>query len=232
MTNQIKSVLSISLVLLLLFAGCGSAPSPLASSEDAHSSLPTSNDAPSTQSADTSLSENVESESENSQEETVTLYIGWGDDFKAIEYTGKGQEISPEILIAAIAETTGWDLSLSGDVINEKNSMVVSFAPECALFTGPPDPQKEEFHVFDVDSLTFSIFDSISETLKKHFSPDDTDALNVYFCGEDNAPLVLPNIGLGVTLPTDSPYSHAKLEALIAKSYEATEDVLAEDEMP
>lgn len=58
-------------------------------------------------------------------------------------------EVTPENLIAAMGELTGWDLTLSEDdpVTTGKGGMTVSFAPESAIFTGPPEEQKDEFHM-------------------------------------------------------------------------------------
>lgn len=54
-------------------------------------------------------------------------------------------KLTPDALIQGIADLTGWDLTLAEEVISGKGGMSVCLSSESALFTGPPDPQKEEF---------------------------------------------------------------------------------------
>ena len=59
--------------------------------------------------------------------------------------------------------------------------MSVCLSSESSLFTGPPDPQKEEFHMYDAGQLAETILDSIQKTLQKGFvlEPGDPDALDI-----------------------------------------------------
>ena len=82
------------------------------------------------------------------------------------------------------------------------------FAETSALFQGPPDPQKDEFHVFDAGQLSQTILDSIQKTLQNWAvvpGLGDPASVDVYFCGPDGGDLVLENIG--VTIPCTEPYS-------------------------
>ena len=91
--------------------------------------------------------------------------------------------------------------------------MTVCFSKESALFIGPPDPQKEDFFMFDAESLDRTILDSIQHTLQYNFvDPElgDPDSLDIYYCMEGNAPLTLP--GINVTLPMDQPYKGFTVE--------------------
>lgn len=199
MKHILKQALLISAVLGVLalsVTGCGNSTE--------QSSVPASSDSPASSSAAQSVSEEV------SQPETqqATLYVGRDGDFKEypLEYEG---ELKPETLIQGISDLTGWDLTLADEVSTGKGGMTVSFASTCALFSGPPEPQKEEFFVYDAETLIPMILDSIRETLQENFvdsaSGGDPDSLSIYYCGEDNQPLTFEN--MNVTIPMDTPYT-------------------------
>lgn len=116
-------------------------------------------------------------------------------------------------LIAAMAQLTGWNLELGDLIYSGKAGMTVTFGENAALFTGPPDPQKEEFHLYDSADLTFTLLDSIQQTLRMAFAPQAPENLSVWYCGPDGSALSLDS--LGVTLPTEEPYSHQMLEELL-----------------
>ena len=112
-----------------------------------------------------------------------TLYIGAGASMKEYPWTFESDP-SPDDLIAAIAEMTGWNLTLAEPVSSGRGGMTVVFGRESSVFTGPPDPQKDEFHVFDTQDLVFHILDSIQKTLQMNtIDPalGDPDNLDIYF---------------------------------------------------
>ena len=115
-------------------------------------------------------------------------------------------ELTPEKLIQGIADLTGWDLTLAERVISGKGGMSVCLSSESALFTGPPDPQKEGFHMYDVGQLAETILDSIQKTLQMGFTGEggDPDKLDVWYCTEDGQPLETP--ALGISWTADQPY--------------------------
>lgn len=84
--------------------------------------------------------------------------------------------------------------------------MSVCLSSESALFTGPPDPQKDEFHMYDAEQLAETILDSIQKTLQKSFvlEPGDPDMLDIWYYTAGDQPLKLPNLGL--SWPVDQPY--------------------------
>ena len=118
-------------------------------------------------------------------------------------------DLTPELLIQGIADLTGWDLTLAEDVISGKGGMSVCLSSESSLFAGPPDPQREEFHVYDVGQLTETILDSIQKTLQESFTLEggNPDALDIWYYMEGNQPLKLPILGL--SWPIDQPYQWA-----------------------
>lgn len=138
--------------------------------------------------------------------QTATLYIGTrAEGFREypMAYTG---ELRAEALIQGIADLTGWDLTLADEVTSGKGGMGVCLSGESSLFTGPPDPQKEEFHMYSAEQLAETILDSIQKTLQRNFvlEPGDPDLLDIWFYREGTKPLELPDLGL--SWPIDQPY--------------------------
>ena len=139
-------------------------------------------------------------------EQTATLYIGTkAGGFTEYPMTYEG-ELTPEKLIQGIADLTGWDLTLTEDVISGKGGMSVCLSSESALFIGPTDPQKDEFHMYDVGQLAETILDSIQKTLQEGFTLEggDPDTLDIWYFMEGEKPLELPILGL--SWPIDQPY--------------------------
>lgn len=138
--------------------------------------------------------------------QAASLYIGMDGQFH--EYPLEtGEEITPRLLVEEIAKLTGWNLDLADEIASGKGGMTVLFGETSALFAGPPDPQKEEFHVFDSFQLDRTILDSIQKTLQTWAvvpGLGDPDSVDIYFCGPDGGDLVLEN--LGVTIPHTEPY--------------------------
>lgn len=138
--------------------------------------------------------------------QAATLYVGMDGQFQ--EYPLEtGEEITPRLLVEEIAKLTGWNLDLADEITSGKGGITVLFGETSALFVGPPDPQKEEFHVFDAFQLDRTILDSIQKTLQAWAvvpGLGDPDSVDIYFCGPDGGDLVLEN--LGVTIPHTEPY--------------------------
>lgn len=188
-------------------AGAGSAPE----------SAPTQGEASSQQSSqiESSKPEETSSGGASEPEEAVkkaALSIGSDGEFQEYPWEYQG-ELTPDALIAAISDLTGWNLTLADGVTTGKGGMTVCFSKESALFVGPPDPQKEEFFMFDAESLDRTILDSIQRTLQYNFvDPElgDPASLDIYYCMEGDQPLTLP--GIHVTLPIDQPYQGFTVE--------------------
>ena len=111
----------------------------------------------------------------------ATLYIGTEGNFK--EYTVEIDSLSPENLLKAMSELTDWNLDLAADITTGKGGMSVCLSNNSALFMGPPDPQKDEFHMFDTETLCHTILDSIKKTLQENFVYEggDPDSIDIYF---------------------------------------------------
>ncbi len=141
--------------------------------------------------------------------QVAMVYIGTkSGGFTEYPMTYEG-DLTPEKLIQGIADLTGWDLTLAEDVISGKGGMSVCLSGESSLFTGPPDPQREEFHMYDAGQLAETILDSIQKTLQEGFTGEggDPDALDIWYYMEGDQPLELP--ALGLSWPIDQPYQWA-----------------------
>lgn len=188
-------------------------PEPEESSSSALSQLPAQESSAEPESPQEAAGEPEEpTEQAEPTERTATLYIGTragGFGEYPMAYEG---ELTPEMLIQGIADLTGWNLTLEEPVISGKGGMSVCLSEDSALFTGPPDPQKEEFHMYSAEQLAETALDSIQKTLQEGFTLEggDPDALDIWYCLKDGQPLALPDLGLSWAL--DQPYQWAAAE--------------------
>ena len=114
----------------------------------------------------------------------------------------------PGDVIAAIGQLTGWDCTLAGPVEQGDGFVKVCFAQQSALFAGPPEPQKDEFHMYDAGQMCLTFLDSVARTLQANFPGKDGRALDVYYLPESgDGDLVLESIGLAI--PQNTPYKAA-----------------------
>lgn len=196
-----KTTFLFALLLCVALAACGRPdPTPTPSSEP--SAEPSA-----------AVTAPVEPTPTQAAEQTATLYIGTkAGGFTEYPMTYDG-ELTPEALIQGISDLTGWDLTLEGEVITGKGGMSVCFSEASALFVGPPDPQKEEFHMYDVGQLSQTILDSIQKTLQEGFTLEggDPDALDIWYYLKGEKPLELP--ALNLSWPLDQPYQWENGEA-------------------
>ena len=130
--------------------------------------------------------------------EEKTLLIGKNGLQKEYEYTGIAD---PQEVIEAIASLTGWNLELAAQPEVENNQVKIAFAQGASIFTGPPEHQKEEFHVFDAQDLVFTILDSVSSSLMEICGYD-----GVYFIADDGGDLAFENGGFSFVFPAGNLY--------------------------
>lgn len=197
-------VVVLPLILALALSACSRGQSESSSPE---SSPPVSTGQEETTQPEIEQPEIEQSETPDAAANEAILYIGTRESgFTEYPMTYEGT-LTPEILIAGIADLTGWDLTLAEDVITGRGGMSVCFADSSALFTGPPDPQNEEFFMFSLDQLAQTILDSTQKTLQMGFTGEggDPDALDIYYFMEGEKPLELPDIGR--EWPLDQPYA-------------------------
>ena len=109
-------------------------------------------------------------------------------------------------MIAAIGGLTGWDCTLACPVEQGDGFVKVRFAQQSALFAGPPEPQKDEFHMYDAEQMCRTFLDSVARTLQANFAGKDGQPLEVYYLPESGSgDLILENIGLAISPKT--PYA-------------------------
>lgn len=226
-----RSTILCAAMLLLALTACA-AQSGAQSTPDAQSSSSGSQSSSDSQSSSFGSQSSLPAQSgENSQNQTdgteaqpddtqtdaarvVTLYIGTDDQFQQYQETYQGPlndlgMVPAESVVAEMAELTGWNLDLAGDITTGKGGITVTFAETCALFSGPPQVQKEEFHVYDSYQLDQTILDSVKKTLQNWAvvpGKGDPDSVDIYYCGPDGKDLVLINSGW--TILSTQPYEH------------------------
>lgn len=118
-----------------------------------------------------------------------TLVIGREDHTVKVPCTA---ELDPEALIAALAEETGWDLTLSASptLDEDSNSVTVAFAEGSAIYAEPPEQQKDDYHVYDAQDLIYTVLNSVASTLYQNL-----EYSYVYFSAPDGGPIELSNGG-------------------------------------
>lgn len=198
-----KTAILFALMLCVALAGCNQ-PAPPQGGESS---------APQGPAIATPPADETDEPASPETEQTATLYIGTkAEGFAEYPMNYEG-ELTPEMLIQGIADLTGWDLTLAEDVITGKGGMSVCLSNESALFTGPPNPQKDEFHMFDVEQLAETILDSIQKTLQEGFTLEggNPDMLDIWYYMEGEQPLKLSDLGL--SWPMDQPYQWAEAES-------------------
>ncbi len=134
----------------------------------------------------------------------IPLYIGMGDTFT--EYSASvSAPVQPDDVIAAIGALTGWDCTLAKPVEQGDGFVKICFSQQSALFAGPPQVQKDEFHMYDASQMCLTLLDSVAHTLQANFSGKDGQALAVYFVSEnESSELILEQAGLSI--PQNEPY--------------------------
>ena len=223
-----------ALSLAVLLTACGpnstetkesssetAAPQTTAQSETAASQTTAQSEAAASQTtaqsetaAPQTTAQNETDTSQTGEETTGILYIGTTDSFKEYPFTG---EKTPDNLIAAIGDLTGWDLSLADSVTDGKGGMTVCFTKDSAIFTGPPEPQNEDFFVYDHLSLMQTVLDSIQKTLQENYVDrelgGDPSLLDIYYCVmEDGNPTSISFPEESISIPMDMPYEGITIE--------------------
>lgn len=191
-----KLTIFLAVIVCAVLAGCDTPAEP-ADSAPVESSAATA--APTAPAMDTPSASPADGQ-------TATLYIGTkaaGFAEYPMAYEGA---LTAELLIQGISDLTGWDLTLAEPVVSGKGGMSVCLSNESALFVGPPDPQKDEFHMYSGEQLAKTVLDSIQKTLQMGFTGEggNPDALDIWYYLEGEQPLDLPELGL--SWPLDQPY--------------------------
>ncbi len=117
-------------------------------------------------------------------------------------------------MVKGIEQLTGWYLPLADEITTGKGGITVCFAEDACIFTEPPEPQKDEFHVFDREQFLYAVLTSVQSTLQHWANPTNPESVDVYYAMGDNQPIRFDD--LGVTWQSlEQPYSQSALEKLI-----------------
>ena len=109
-------------------------------------------------------------------------------------------ELSAEALAKALSELTGLDFSIAA--APAPDGLAVDWAKDSTLVAGLDDrAQKEEFFMYDVESLSWFMMDSLRATLKENL-----DIENVYYTMDGGKDLTLENLSPVSSFEADQPY--------------------------
>ncbi len=139
---------------------------------------------------------------------STAIYIGIAGQTMREYPCESSDNVTPEMMLSTMSALTGWNLDLADKVKVEDGKITVCFAKTSSLFVAPPEPQVEEFFVYDGDELTRTILDSIQYTLQHNYVNSEAGSdgtYDIYYCMEGGQPLELSLIGK--TLPLDEPYN-------------------------
>lgn len=148
----------------------------------------------------------TESELVDIEEEETAYYFVTLDGVNFTRYVYEGEEdATPRKLLVALAKKTGWKLGLIPEITDGKGGLSVGFKKDSCIYQPVPEKQKEGFEVADQERMVAAILGSIQKTLQYYAAPTDPDKVDIYFYGEDDAPLEIEGI---LNLPLEQPYSY------------------------
>lgn len=185
-------------MIVCLLTACGSE-----SPSEASTSSTSADSSQSAALSDVTESSEPEESSQNAEDstQTDTLYSVFGSgDIKEypIEYTGDRK--TAEELANELSELTGLDFNITATKTDD--GLIVDWAVDSTLIAGLGDrEQKEEFHFFDHDSLSWFMMDSLCHTLTENL-----DAENIYYTMDGGKELILDKMSPVKEFPSDTPY--------------------------
>ena len=187
----------------------------------------------STSSSGASTSSKSEEPSQSAAESTQTdiLYAVFSaEDVREypIEYTGAKK--TAEELAQELTGLTGLDFAITASKADD--GWIVDWAADSTLVAGLDDrKQKEEFHFFDQDSLSWFMMDSLCRTLTENLNAE-----NIYYTMDGGKELVFRELYPVNEFPSDIPYmgsqfyfAHADVRGDEENSYASTEDLWGVD---
>ena len=110
--------------------------------------------------------------------------------------------ISVDTLAQGLTELTGLDFALNESNV-EDGSISVDWSANASFIVGLGDtPQKDEFFVYDHESLAWFMMDSLYRTIIENFGGED---LEVFYSNDGGQPIAL-ELSYPPTFPADTPY--------------------------
>lgn len=141
---------------------------------------------------------------------TVTLAIGRPDAMKQVSVTMDADtDVTPDVLLEALAKETGWNLSVAAPVTMDANgNAVVALAEDGSIYGNPPENQKNDYYVYDVNDWIYTVLNSIDATFKAN------DIAGVRFTAPDGSDLSVNNGDVQFALPSDFVWNYDAAYAL------------------
>ncbi|MDR3312842.1 MAG: hypothetical protein LBS96_00105 [Oscillospiraceae bacterium] len=109
-------------------------------------------------------------------------------------------KVDAKVLLETLANETGWNLDTAEITWADAITVQIAFAAEASIFAGPPDPQKDAYHVFDSSEMVLTALNSIAETLAANQCGS-----NYRFTAADGGPLNIE----GFTWAADQNWDYA-----------------------
>lgn len=149
----------------------------------------------------------TEKKTDKKKVKDVTLYIGSeADGYGKYNWPYTG-DLTPQVLLDGISDTTGWDLSLSKRITKKSDGYIFCFSDKSVIYTGQKTDEQDEFYLPYDGSFYQTVLDSIAETMRQNLKKKGQD-LNLYYWGPDDNDLVIEK--LNITLKKDQPYEGLK----------------------
>lgn len=141
---------------------------------------------------------------------TVTLAIGRPDAMKQVSVAlDADTEVTPDVLLEALAKETGWNLSVAAPVtMDADGNAVVALAEDGSIYGKPPANQKDDYHVYDVDDWIYTVLNSIDATFKAN------GIAGVRFTAPDGGDISLTNGDVHFALKNDFVWDYDAAYAL------------------
>lgn len=142
----------------------------------------------------------------------LVLSIGTKDNLKSYDYYYEhsipGSEAlswnaanpDADMLIAILADHTGWNLTLAEPVYVSPGSFFISFAEESSIYTGAASANAD-FAISDQKELVTTILDSIVANMNSAY----TGQLSIYFTAADGGDIIVP--GTDMVISSSEAYS-------------------------
>lgn len=144
-------------------------------------------------------------EKTTAEPQNIALFIGKEGDYGEYNYLYEANEqVTPDLLIEGIEDTTGWNLSLADNVEKNEDGYVIRFSKESVFYTGQDSDEENEFYIPTEEDFYKTVLDSIVETIRQ-YNEDKEKSTQFYFGGPDDSDLVLK--GINSTLPVSTAYN-------------------------
>ena len=218
MKNILVTILVIFLILVM--TACENNTVTSQQSQNGSSTSTTSDqkeDSESSAEASSSKQEDPEVSSQNSEETTSseqkdpdmivgTLYAIFSEsETREFDFGYEDGTLTPEKIANSLTDLTGLNFHISVTNVNtEWNSITIEWEDDSAFVTGsPPEPQKDDFHFFDSDSMRWFMLNSLCRTIRENYGEVD-----VYYT--INNGMDINDIGLGVDFNPSIPYNQVE----------------------